>query len=518
MRLSIGQFVTRYRVSKRHQERARMIDRFVRERFASDLADHLGPSLSRQPAIVRIRRLAIQLAIPAAGLTEQTLSRAWTLEFGRALFHTLAYPSGAGPVDVYRAPSLAAFIAAAIESLTAGTTSEHWEFAEFAPFFRQGRGEGTLALLMEWPTRTLPVLIELSRSATLDRVLGGLNAFAHERLLSGLDAESGYQPVSARHLVAAARLALRWPPQNASELRARAYAIRLFVNAAIDGRPALPARSLFHCLATIHCLLSIDGWRDVHRQLRQYAPTLPGAVAEILERLAPEAVSSRGQTVLDSLVRAVEDIRVAVQAPPPAILAAGARWITSDWCGLFYLTGTLSCLNWTAGWKRLPEFQIGGIYPLLAGVLLSVTAQFEEAPGSLDPALALLAGYKESPDTAHLRHTFSGHSAEVRARMLEAAGVTGDASTWATTFESLASVLCSKFASLIRGFRKANREAIVRGFLAQPGRIRVDKHAIAVHPHPHPYQVALHISTVDSPVEYVSWLGGRRVEFHLEGF
>ena len=32
-----------------------------------------------------------------------------------------------------------------------------------------------------------------------------------------------------------------------------------------------------------------------------------------------------------------------------------------------------------------------------------------------------------------------------------------------------------------------------------------------------PYHVALHISGMDDPLPSVSWMGGRRLEFHLSG-
>jgi len=516
MALRIGLFVSRFRVSKRHQKDAGMIDSFVRERFAADLADHLGPSLSRQPAIVRIRRLKIKLAIPAANFGMDVLSRVWTMEFGRALFTALAYPGDAGPVEVYRAETLAAFIAGAIQALSDGSSDRQWQFREFEPMFRKGRAEGTLALLAEWPRQTLPVLIELERARSLERVLGGLNVLLLERLLSVLDWQTDYAPVFPSGLLAVAKLAARKPPRNAAELRSRAYAIRLFVSAAIDGRPLKSAHALFHSLATLHTLLDIDGWFESYRQLRAFAPTLPGVVADVLERIEREALSSRGPTLLGRLAETIEEIRAAVQAPPPSISAPGARWITSPWCGLFFLCSVLDRLDWPYVWRSLPEFQTGGISPLLAGVLLTLTGQFEEAPQALDPAVALLAGYEGDADLAHLRRVYVEYPEEVRAALLQAADVTGDTQTWAATFEALASALVARFGSLIRGFRQASRQAIVRGFLAQTGRIRVEKHRIAVYPDPHPFQVALHISSLDAPVESASWLGSRRVEFRLE--
>jgi hypothetical protein len=43
------------------------------------------------------------------------------------------------------------------------------------------------------------------------------------------------------------------------------------------------------------------------------------------------------------------------------------------------------------------------------------------------------------------------------------------------------------------------------------------KDVISVVLAPSPYHVALHISGMDDPLPSVSWMGGRRLEFHLLG-
>src|SRR5262245_9819475 len=178
MALRIDRLVTRCHVSRRHEALAQMVDRFARERLSAELGDHLGPSLARQPAIVRIRYLAVRLRIPAAELNEETLARAWTEAFTRALFTALACPSGVGPFEVFRAESVAAFVASAISDLLRGTTGGHWEYAEFAELFRLGTVEGALALLCEPQNETLSILLALEGMGALDILLLRLDDMA----------------------------------------------------------------------------------------------------------------------------------------------------------------------------------------------------------------------------------------------------------------------------------------------------------------------------------------------------
>src|SRR6516162_3124044 len=99
MALRIRKLVTACRVSPRYRQRAELVDRVARGRLAEELAGRLGPGLSRQPAIVRIRHLPVRVIVPGAELDENSLSKAWTEAFTRALFTALAYPSGVGPFE-----------------------------------------------------------------------------------------------------------------------------------------------------------------------------------------------------------------------------------------------------------------------------------------------------------------------------------------------------------------------------------------------------------------------------------
>ena len=82
MALRIRQFETTCHVPARFESKAELVDRLARGRLTHDLSQHLGPSLSRQTAIVRIRRLRFRVIIPASELNEEGLSLAWKQAFG----------------------------------------------------------------------------------------------------------------------------------------------------------------------------------------------------------------------------------------------------------------------------------------------------------------------------------------------------------------------------------------------------------------------------------------------------
>jgi hypothetical protein len=120
-----------------------------------------------------------------------------------------------------------------------------------------------------------------------------------------------------------------------------------------------------------------------------------------------------------------------------------------------------------------------------------------------------------------LRHMLAEVNALGRRRLLEQLAPGMDAKTcaedWATTLDALASRLVVEFGGLVRGFRQASREALVRQFLRTPGRVRLGEHVVSVLLEPSPYHVALHLSGLDDALSAVNWMGDRRLEYRLLG-
>jgi len=538
MSLRIDQLNTTCHAPPQRRKDAGVVDRLARGRFANDLAGHLGPSLARQPAIVRIRQLPMRVIIPASEMNEEALSLRWRQEFGRALFTALAYPAGAGPFEVYRAESIASFIASAIRDSLDGTASTKWQYAEFETFFRRGATGAALALICEWPAQTLAVLIDLAQHGALARLLARFDDLAMERLFALLarPPDAGAEPLSVADLVAAARLVLARLPEKTAALRSRAYALSLFVETQRRPQPWRSPRALFHALLAIAVLLNEEVfWPGIPHD-ETWTQQLPANVPAVLESLAREireqlgpgwiatagGARTRGGTTaarIAELHQLLNSLRAELKVPPPSAGPPEVRWISSEWCGLFFLAGALTRLGWIPAWRQLAEFQTGGVACLAAGLALAVAEKFDPAVPPLDPGIALFAGYIDDPDLAHLRRVYQEFPREVRLKVLRAAlpheAVDDAAENWHSAFERLAGALLREFAARIRGFRQATRQGIVRSFIARPGRIRIEAGRIVVFPAPSPFYVALRISGMDAPADPPVGLGGRRMEFEL---
>jgi len=558
MTLRVAQFETTCHVPPRHRGAADIVDRLARGHFARDLGEHLGPSLAREPAIVRIRRLALRVIIPASELNEGALSLKWRQAFGKALFTALAYPTGAGSFEVFRAESAASFIASAIRDLLEGTATTKWHYAEFEEIFRLGSTQAALALICEWPRQSLAVLLELAQHGVLGRVLARFDDLALERLFALLarPADNKTEPVSVADLIATARLALAHLPEKVTALRARSYALSLFVESHRAHQPVRSPRALFHALLALAVLLNEEAfWPGIpHAEL--WAERLPSSVTAILETIGrqireqiqppyslmktpgspavwggpphlpsmetpgrPPLLGGTTWLRLAELDRFLTSLRMELKVPPPSDGPAEARWISSEWCGIFFLVSTLIRLGWIPAWTQLAELQPGGVACLVTGLALAIIEKFDVAVPALDPGVALFAGYLGDPDMAHLRRVFQEFPGEVRLQVLQAAlpheAVGNAAETWEGTFERLAGTLLRDFASRVRGFRQSTRQGVVRSFIARPGRIRIEPERVVVFPGHSPFHVALHLSGIDAPVEAVSWLGGCRIEFEL---
>jgi hypothetical protein len=230
-------------------------------------------------------------------------------------------------------------------------------------------------------------------------------------------------------------------------------------------------------------------------------------------RLRPQSLS------LAELNRLIGDLRDRLNVAPPQAVVPKVRTIVSEWCGLFFLAGTLDGLGWIPAWTRLPEFDRGGISNLLAGLALAIAGRLESEPHRLDPGLALFAGYFEEPDLGHLRRLLNEGSPQLRREVLQVAlgeqRALESADSWESVFDRLAGVLIERFVSRLRGFRQATRSSIVLTFLKRSGHIRIEDRRIVVVPEPNAYHVVLHISGMDSVVDSLSWLGGRRLDFEV---
>jgi len=551
MTLRIDQFNTSCHVPPQLRQDAEVIDQLARGRFARDLGEHLGPSLARQPAIIRIRRLPMRVIVPACELNEDALSLRWRQEFGKALFTALAYPAGAGPLEVFRSDSIAGFVALVICDLLDGTAPNKWQYAEFELFFRLGSMRAALALICEWPQQSLAVLLHLAEKSVLSRLLARFEDGALERIFAVLSpsTEAETKTLALVDLITVARLVLEHAPDKTVALRSRAYALSLFVEAQRAIQPLPSPRVLFHALLALAALLNEDlfwpgipGGESGARQLPTNVTAIRESIGGVLQEYVqatlhidprnPVHLAFGGKTLGDPQTRRgnitvqlaeldqlLQLLRAELKIPTPSAKPLRAHWVSSDWCGLFFLSSTLERLGWIPAWGQLPDFQAGGPGCLVAGLALTVAARFDSALTSLDPAIALFAGYVHEPDLLHARRVFQDFPIAARRRVLQAAlpheAVDQAAESWEGAFERLAETLLRTFASRILGFRQATRQGIVRSFIGRPGRVRIEPQRLVVFPAPSPFNVALHISGMDDPVDPSPWLGRRRIEFEV---
>jgi hypothetical protein len=528
-------------------------------------------------------------------LDDERLARAWAEAFVNALLTSLAYPTGAGPVEIVRAENRAEWLARFIADLLAGNAEGRWEYEEFNACFGLDPIGAVLTLLSEEPAQAAPALLALEEQGALDRLLSRSNELALERLFvivsNGLGATQ--ERLSLDDLLAVGRYLIGQAALEAGSNQAlRRHALRLFL--AMSREPSVLAsrhwtpRRVWHALMTMKALVELLGLltsndlkalgegagsstlNDLKAlvegvgslALNDLKASVEGAGSLALNDLKA-LVEGAGSLALndwesalatDSLKRSgirlhpvvaemIADLRAALSTQPrrltelanllvqiEALIPASdrsipnARWAPSDCAGVWLLAGLLDRQGWP---QSLLQSSLGASYGPraitygLAALALAVLNRFDPEVRGLDPGLALFAGWVEEPDLAGLRRFLAEGSPDARRELLTAIAGTeaadDQAATWEAAFDWLAERIIRDFAIRVRGFRQASRNFVVKSFLAVPGNIRVEEKRILVRLESNPFHVALRISSMDEPLEAVSWLGGRRLEFQLEG-
>ena len=93
MTLRIGKLATRCLAPRGQGGAGELVDAVARETLPRELSERLGPSLDRQPAVVRLRRLERDGAHRASPSSKRGgLAGAWANAVARALHEALARP------------------------------------------------------------------------------------------------------------------------------------------------------------------------------------------------------------------------------------------------------------------------------------------------------------------------------------------------------------------------------------------------------------------------------------------
>jgi hypothetical protein len=199
--------------------------------------------------------------------------------------------------------------------------------------------------------------------------------------------------------------------------------------------------------------------------------------------------------------------------------------VTSRCAGLFLLVDPVRRLGWPEALRTSALWARHGPRALtyvLAGVGVAVLGRSSAGVESLDPGVALFAGWLGEPYLAGFAQGLATAPADVREDLLrrldpDGEGFDGCGGSWDAVFDRLAERLVAAFTGRVRGFRKASRRFVTERVLAVPGRIGVDPPRVRVLLEPNPLWVAVHLSGLDEAVDGVSWLEGYRLELLLEG-
>jgi hypothetical protein len=553
MSLMITNLVTRCQVPRRASGAKHLAERIVRvarEGFAAECSRQLAARWTASGRVIRIRRLPVQLRLESDRLDDERLARAWAEAFIRALFTSLAYPTGVGPVEIVRAENRAEWLARFIADLLAGNAEGRWEYEEFNACFGLDPVGAVLTLLSEEPAQAAPALLALEEQGALDRLLSRSNELALERLFvivsNGLGATQ--ERLSLDDLLAVGRYLIGQVALEAgSDQALRRHALRLFL--AMSREPGVLARGRWTPRRVWHALMSLKALVEgaVLLTSNDLKALVEGAGSSTLNEwesaLATDSLERSGIRLHPVVAEMIAALRAALSTQPrrltelanllvqiEALIPASdrsirnARWAPSDCAGVWLLAGLLDRQGWP---QSLLQSSLGASYGPsaitygLAALALAVLNRFDPEVRGLDPGLALFAGWFEEPDLAGLRRFLAEGSPDARRQLLTAIAGTeaadDQAVTWEAAFDWLAERIIRDFAIRVRGFRQASRKFVVKSFLAVPGNIRVEEKRILVRLESNPFHVALRISSMDEPLEAVSWLGGRRLEFQLEG-
>jgi hypothetical protein len=524
--LTIQRFVTRCRASPATAVRRAQLENVVRKEFATESARRLERSHLR--GVFRLRDLRLRVKISRADFSAGRLPAIWAETFAAELART----TGSGGDGVIRAENPADWFATFIGDLLAGRANQRWEYAEFRELFELSPSDAILRLLGDRPEETIPVLELLGRRGDLPGLLAAFDEATLERLfaLSARVLESAPVALETEDLIVVGRLVSADPEsRRALTFATRRRALRLWF-AGFSSLSGQSASVRFRTPDDVLILLKCLDW------LRGE----PGSIARsfderALDRLAiTQRASERFRRAFQSLSSPQDERNSGLSELRQVIgelrllgdraSSDSAPWLDSNAAGVLLLIGMIERLGW-----RLPaRHSLHNLHrgdaetALFAALGLAVLGRSSEARMRLDPAVAILAGWPEEAASFEVTQFLEdGPTEDRRALLLDLLGdlpeAPGAEESWAATIELLAEHLIRAFAQRLRGFGKARRAFLVKQFLAIPGRIRVEERRIQVVLAAQPLHIVLRLATMDATLESVTWLGGRRVEFYLQG-
>ena len=530
MRLAIDRLHVRTSVPKRLRSRAPDLACVARELLPRALGRRFDARAPSCPAVCRIRRLRVRVRVSPAQLDAQHLADACADGFWSAFLTALHQPPEYDACIA--AESRVEWLARVMAALLDGRSLSMWPLGEFAHHGGQGISPSVLGLVREDPDPWPEVLAVMLRRGDLDRLIRALGPHGSRDLAVAL--ARGRRPwrevVRADDVVRVAQLAAddrRRHPQ-ASALDVDAAVLRLIAAASASDNPELVR-------------YAPGAIRSVLLALRHWARAFDQGNADVVD--GPGGLSSedvRGAPMLPSIVASI--VRASVDDPATAVVVAlreaiaaavpnaerpraesASRTRRSAVAGLFFLVPHIERFGWP---ERVRRSAAGAAYGssalnrVLFGVLQQLLSQPARDLSRVDGGVSLLAGWVDEADVGGARRFTEGGTAAMRldlARALEVAAALAAEPTWDEVFAAAGARLVHAVTRRLRGLSRSSQPFIVDRVLATPGEIDVDDRRILVRMMPNPLWPVVRLSGVDDPVDSISWLGGRRLEWRLEG-
>jgi hypothetical protein len=552
MSLTIGRLRIRASIPRRLRSLASAVDDAARREFTPALR-RVHTAQPPAPAVCRIRQLRVRLRVTPEDVRRARLADLWADAFARTLHAAIA----AGGADLVAAENRADWIAQFVRRLLDGDSVEGWAYEEFSGVASLAAGDALVTLFEENAADAPAVLAILDARHQLGRTLGTLSAAQIARILGVLDRGDppSPRPLAAADLFAAAALLLDaahaspdldFRTHGPSSVDARA--IRLFAAQRQLGsselQPYLSAGRLRDALQAIewlcalrqalHSDASTRAIAEALAQLGRGKPlgmdmrlVLPAALDPALGSTVAASSGGASDAELDvacTLAATLDRVKSAV--PSTGVEAArqlAGRWIDSELASVLLLIPIVLRLGWPRRIRASRCWTTHGPRALtyaLAGAALAIAGR-PPVLADADRGLVLFAGWTGEPDVRGFQRWLETTSVDDRRDLLDSltadAESTQTAEDWELTFRALAHALVRRFAEDLRGFRRSSDRFIVERFLSTPGRMLIEPARVLVSLHPNPLWAAVHVSGGDAPVDSADWLGGRRVEFELEG-
>ena len=523
MSVTIGHLHVRASVPRRLHGRAPDAVRLAREVMPAAASRRLAGRLPRRPAVCLIRRLTVRLRLQARQLTETAIADAWAEAFCAALLTAMNQPPSGSLVAL---DSVEEWLAAVAEAVLEGRRLSEWPFDQFTALDGMDVADSIRIIVREstadWPA----VLQILARRGSLGRLVAALGTSGCRDVFEAIADRTDGRPVATiADLITIGRGLLADPVLGAasrSESMA-AVAIRWIAAAADGGRvPPFSPRDLRAAVEALVWMANAPtnsfDHQVAHDALR-YGADAPSVMALVRSLCGPAAGDSHDTPARMALQQVLTLIADPSRAAVPYIETHDTAM-----AGLLFLVPVVDRLGWP---EQVRRSALGARYGsraltyVLAGAGTALAGELPSTVTRFDPAVPIFSGWLRAADPAALRELCRDEDGATREELIETlcgGRDLGEASTtWDGTFIRLGSRLLREFATRLRGLARSSDRFLVERTVAVPGTVTVGERVIVANLRPQPLWPALHVSGADTPVDRVTWIDGRRLEFRLEG-